>query len=188
MPRTMPPPSSRGHRPTFVLRNTRAVFDNCGVQLMPMCDYSGIDETTRAQIQAVSSPSNLRSGTLKASLQDVLETGRCPKAAVYEVVSLRHPARFYTSPDFATYALLARETIQPREPIGVYIGKVHLAEPFHDNCKPEDRIKQVYAYDMPTDLFPPAYKGPPLVCESLSIGGNETRFVNDGQKITDNYK
>jgi len=179
MSRTVPAPSHRhgpGHRPTFILRNTVAVFDNVGVKLMNECDYSPVDPDAMQLIKAIAP----KPGPLKPALQTVFETGRCPKAAVYEVVSLRHPARFYTAPDCPTYALLARESINAKEPIGVYVGKVHIAQTFHESCSSnEDRIKQVYTYGMQEELFPPGYNGPGLVCESLSIGGNETRYVND---------
>jgi hypothetical protein len=167
--------------PTFVLRNTRAVFENCGVPQLTACDYSLLDADVRAALKSVAAvtPPPRLSNSLRASLQAVLETGRSPKAAVYEVLSTKHPARFYSPPDSACYALLARETIQAREPIGVYVGRVHNAEMFHEQYGEEDRIKQVYAYSMSKELFAASYTGPALVCESLSGGGNEMRFVND---------
>jgi len=179
MRRTQPQPPEP--EPTFVLRNTRAVFDNCNVRQLTACDYSLLGADVRATIQAVASvtPPPRMSHAQRSALQAVFETGRSPKAAVYEVLSKKHPARFYSPPDGACYALLARETIQPREPIGVYVGRVHLAEVFHEQYGEEDRIKQVYAYSMNSELFPKAYTGPSLICESLSFGGNEMRFVND---------
>lgn len=194
MSRHPPPANAAGTAPTFVLRNTKHVFENCGVELMERCDYTGLSPAcTASWVKAAGK--NCSVANLKPSLKTVLETGRCPKAAVYEVVSLRHPARFYSPPDAAIYALIARETIEKNEPIGVYVGKVHEAAPFHGDYTPEDRIKQVYAYDMNASLFDGILNPgtaasaaaaasfqvalPDLVCESLSIGGNETRFVND---------
>ena len=177
--RKMPAPSARGHTPTFILRNTRQVFENCGrKQLMPACDYSELSAQTLADLKAVGGPPRL-SRPQNEALAEILRTGRCPKAAVYEVVSLRHPARFYCSPDYPAYALLARQRIDAGEPIGVYIGKMWTHDKFHGDSKPEDKIKQVYAYDLSSELFPKQYRGEALVCESLSIGGNETRYVND---------
>jgi hypothetical protein len=114
-------------------------------------------------------------------MRAVLESGRTPKCSVYEIVSFLHPARFLNVPDCPSYALLAREKIYKNDAIGTYLGSVHQADLFHADYNENDLIKQVYAYDMNKELFQSAVSepGPSLVCESLSIGGNETRFIND---------
>lgn len=41
-----------------------------------------------------------------------------PSAAIHEIVSLRHPARFYCRPDQPAFAMVAIKDIKTREAIG----------------------------------------------------------------------
>jgi len=126
----------------------------------------------------------------------VIRSGDVPKASIYEVVSLRHPARFFTRPDQSAFALVATRSYGKLEAIGTYIGVFRDFDQFH-KASDQHAMKQVYAYDCMAAQIPGppnphlsaaekarpvreqlSYRGGDLIVESLYYG-NEVRFMND---------
>jgi hypothetical protein len=100
--------------------------------------------------------------------QQAIIAGFVPKCQVTEVLTLTHPARFFSPPSRKAYVLRAKEKIHYLEPIGVYSGIVWV-----DNSGPDD--SQIFSYRVDNIKD---YKGPPLMVQCL-IRGNEMRFIGD---------
>jgi len=198
------PPGSHVDRTFQLVEDIRYAFreGGCAIGRAPK---SSVSLRTRKFLQEAFELASSDEGRAKVEWPSkadrrLISSGEVPKARVYAVVSLRHPARFFNIPTSESFALVATSRINMGEGIGSYIGVWRDFRTFH-KVSDEAAMRQVYAYDCLSNQIPGppnpfwtgaakeredalpenerrAYRGGDLVVEALSYG-NEIRFIND---------
>jgi hypothetical protein len=128
----------------------------------PFCVRWSVSPTTLASIKKKSPRPKPND-----PLATLLRSGRLEKCNLYQ-----------SSLDPECVTVLAMESIEQDEDIGVASGELMEQAPFDDFIDDLKDVRHLWAYAIDIKSFLPGYKGPELLMSSV-LFGNEVRFLND---------
>jgi hypothetical protein len=163
---------------TFRWTDAKSACKASHCALLRQSDYSALSLETKEQLfKASKSTTN---GRAVNQAKQLLDSGQCnPSVAVYEIINVAHPARFFSVPSKKSFALVAIEKLQAGEALGSYTGKFHEHKYTINSLSDAVISQQSYAMEIDSATIWGNYLGPNLIVEAKTIGGNELRFTND---------
>ena len=189
---TVPLSAAAGGEYHQVVRPTESVFRRSGVVQVDGLRYDGMDEDVRASIQyrceelirrrqleteeeraeSVAAGRMRRSKVRGRARVAILSPSReeVNRLALTEVLSCRHPVRFYTPPDQPAFAAVFICSLEAGRPVALYPGTCRV-----DQGEPSGGAVELYSWGLQKNQLGLDEK---LVIHADRIGG-PARFIND---------